>query len=149
MPEAAAHPVAATVELRGLRKVFGKLEVLRGIDLTFRPGETTVILGPSCTGKSVLLKLLVGLLKPDAGEVLFDGERIDRLGESRLAPVRRRIGYLFQQGALFDSLSVFENVAFPMREAGFRDDASVARDVRMALRLVGLEELVERMPGQL
>ena len=149
MPEAAAHPVAATVELRGLRKAFGKLEVLRGIDLTFRPGETTVILGPSGTGKSVLLKLLVGLLRPDAGEVWFDGERIDRLGESRLAPVRRRIGYLFQQGALFDSLSVFENVAFPMREAGFRDDASVARDVRRALRLVGLEELVERMPGQL
>ena len=149
MPEAAAHPVAATVEMRGLRKAFGKLEVLRGIDLTFRPGETTVILGPSGTGKSVLLKLLVGLLKPDAGEVWFDGERIDRLGESKLAPIRRRIGYLFQQGALFDSLSVFENVAFPMREGGFRDDAAIARDVRRALRLVGLEELVERMPSQL
>lgn len=149
MPEAAAHPVAATVEVRGLRKAFGRLEVLRGIDLTFRPGETTVILGPSGTGKSVLLKLLVGLLKPDAGEVWFDGERIDRLGETRLAPIRRRIGYLFQQGALFDSLSVFENVAFPMREAGFRDDVAIARDVRRALRLVGLAELVDRMPSQL
>lgn len=149
MPDAAAHPVAATVEVRGLRKAFGKLEVLRGVDLVFRPGETTVVLGPSGTGKSVLLKLLVGLLKPDAGEVWFDGERIDRLSEARLGPIRRRIGYLFQQGALFDSRSVFENVAFPMREAGFRDEASIARDVRRALRLVGLEELVERMPGQL
>lgn len=149
MPEAAAHPVAATVEVRGLRKAFGKLEVLRGIDLTFRPGETTVVLGPSGTGKSVLLKLLVGLLKPDAGEVWFDGERVDRLGESKLAPIRRRIGYLFQQGALFDSLSVFENVAFPMREAGFRDEVAIGRDVRRALRLVGLEELVDRVPSQL
>jgi phospholipid/cholesterol/gamma-HCH transport system ATP-binding protein len=149
MPEASAHPAAATVEVRGLRKAFGKLEVLRGIDLVFRPGETTVVLGPSGTGKSVLLKLLVGLLRPDAGEVWFDGERIDRFGEAKLGPIRRRIGYLFQQGALFDSLSVFENVAFPMREAGEQREPVIARAVRTALRLVGLEELVERMPSQL
>lgn len=149
MPEAAAHPAAATVEVRGLRKAFGKLEVLRGIDLTFRPGETTVVLGPSGTGKSVLLKLLVGLLRPDAGEIWFDGERIDGLGETRLAPIRRRIGYLFQQGALFDSLSVFENVAFPLREGGERRDDRIDRAVRTALRLVGLADLVDRMPSQL
>ncbi|MBM4105383.1 MAG: ATP-binding cassette domain-containing protein [Phycisphaerae bacterium] len=139
----------ATASVRGLVKGFGRLEVLRGIDLDFRAGETTVVLGPSGTGKSVLLKLLVGLLKPDAGEVWFGEERIDEWSEPRLASVRRRVGYLFQQGALFDSLTVAENVAFPLQEAGVGDPKATEHRVRTALRLVGLADLVDRMPSQL
>jgi phospholipid/cholesterol/gamma-HCH transport system ATP-binding protein len=148
-PASDAPAPDAIVELRGVCKAFGRLEVLRGVDLAFRAGETTVVLGPSGTGKSVMLKLIVGLLKPDAGEVRFEGERIDPLGEARLAPVRRRIGYLFQQGALFDSLDVFDNVAFPLREAGVRDPAEISRRVDRSLRLVGLGDLGGRMPTEL
>ncbi len=142
-------PADAVISTRGLTKSFGRLEVLRGIDLDFFPGQTTVVLGPSGTGKSVLLKLLVGLLRPDAGSVSFRSTRLDRLSESALSPIRRRIGYLFQQGALFDSLSVFDNVAFPMREAGMTDDLEIGRRVGASLRLVGLGDLVDRMPSQL
>lgn len=148
-PASDAPAPDAIVELRGVCKAFGRLEVLRGVDLAFRAGETTVVLGPSGTGKSVMLKLIVGLLKPDAGEVRFEGERIDPLGEARLAPVRRRIGYLFQHGALFDSLDVFDNVAFPLREAGVRDPAEISRRVDRSLRLVGLGDLGGRMPTEL
>ena len=132
-----------------MHKSFGRVAVLRGVDLSFRTGESTVVLGPSGTGKSVMLKLIVGLLKPDAGEVRFEGRRIDTLGETPLGPVRRRIGYLFQHGALFDSMDVFDNVAFPLREAGIRDPVEIADRVDRSLRLVGLADLGRRMPTQL
>jgi len=144
-----SSPRAAEVRVVGLRKSFEGTPVLRGIDLLFPRGKTTVVLGPSGCGKSVLLKHLVGLLRPDAGEVWFNEIRVDRLSEARLAPVRRRIGYLFQLGALFDSLTVAENVAFPLREAGWGDLDPIARRVRTVLRMVGLETFGERMPSAL
>lgn len=143
------RPPAAAVRVEGLRKSFGGVEVLRGIDLHFPPGQTTVVLGPSGCGKSVMLKHLVGLLRPDAGEVWFNQIRVDRLGESRLAGVRRQVGYLFQHGALFDSLSVGDNVAFPLREAGWTDPAPIEKRVRIVLRMVGLEGFASRMPAEL
>ena len=149
-PDGAAAPRAdAIVELRGVWKSFGPLHVLRGVDLSFRRGETTVVLGPSGTGKSVMLKSIVGLLPLDRGSIHFEGRRIDDLGEARLASVRRRIGYLFQHGALFDSLDVFDNVAFPLRESGVRDPAEISRRVDRSLRLVGLGDLGARMPTEL
>ncbi len=144
-----APPSGAIVDLRGVKKAFGTLQVLRGVDLAFMRGQTTVVLGPSGTGKSVMLKLIVGLLRPDAGEIRFEGQRVDTLGESSLGPIRRRIGYLFQQGALFDSLDVFGNVAFPLREAGIRNSDEIASRVDRSLRLVGLSDLGARMPSRL
>src|SRR5438309_227619 len=104
------------IELRGVSKRFGALEVLRGLNLRIARGATTVVIGESGTGKSVLLKHLVGLLRPDAGEVHFHRRRIDTLPEQALVNVRKRFGFLFQGGALFDSLTVADNVAFPLVE---------------------------------
>lgn len=100
------------IRVARLRKRFGRLQVLKGVDVAFAAGQTTVVLGPSGCGKSVLLKHIVGLLRPDAGEVWFDGLRVDRMREAELGSVRRHIGFLFQMSALFDSLSVADNLAF-------------------------------------
>ena len=97
-------------------KQFDEKEVLRGLTLVIRKGEMLVILGGSGTGKTVILKHIVGLLKPDEGKVYVDGEDITDFDENRLIPIRRKIGFLFQGGALFDSMSVLDNVAFPLRE---------------------------------
>jgi phospholipid/cholesterol/gamma-HCH transport system ATP-binding protein len=148
-PRREGRGLPAEVRITGLRKAFGGAEVLRGVDLHFPPGQTTVVLGPSGCGKSVMLKHLVGLLRPDAGEVWFNDVRVDRLAESRLAGVRRRVGYLFQHGALFDSLTVGENVAFPLREAGWSDAAPIEKRVRIVLRMVGLDGFAARMPAEL
>lgn len=139
----------AIVRVEQLVKGFGRVPVLKGVTLGFERGKTTVVLGPSGCGKSVLLKHLVGLLKPDKGRVWIDETRIDTLPEHQLGAVRRRYGFLFQMGALFDSMSVGENVRFPLAEAGEpNDDRSQAR-VRRVLRLVGLEEAIEKMPAEL
>src|SRR3981081_4747651 len=106
------------IELRGLAKKIGRQEILRGIDLTVTKGETLVIIGRSGGGKSVLLKNLIGLMQPDAGEIWIDGENIIGLTERQLAAIRLKIGILFQGGALFDSMTVEENIAFPLYEAG-------------------------------
>src|SRR6476469_2698690 len=106
----------ALIELRKVSKRFGRLVVLNEVDLSIPEGESLVVIGASGTGKSVLLKHIVGLLKPDRGEVLYDGQRIDTLDERSLMQVRQRIGFLFQMGALFDSLNVGDNIAFPLRE---------------------------------
>lgn len=132
-----------------LEKRFGRLRVLRGISLSFPRGKTTVVLGPSGCGKSVMLKHLIGLLRPDTGRVFFEGERIDTLSERALGPIRRQFGFLFQQGALFDSMTVAGNVAFPLREQeGSAPYDEVAR-VRTVLRLVGLEHTFDRYPSEL
>ena len=134
--------------LRGLRKSFDGREVLRGIDLDVHTGETLVVMGPSGCGKSVMLKHLVGLLKPDAGSIEFHGTPIERASEKTLIPIRRRIGFLFQQSALFDSLTVFDNVAFPLRETGQAGDDLRDR-VHDTLARVGLADTVDRMPAEL
>src|SRR5215217_1205152 len=106
----------ALIELRNVHKRFGRLVVLNGVSLEIEEGQSLVIIGASGSGKSVMLKHMVGLLKPDRGEVWFDGQRIDNLPERRLVPIRQQFGFLFQMGALFDSVNVEENVAFPLIE---------------------------------
>ena len=133
----------------GLAKQIGAQEILRGVDLEVATGQTLVIIGRSGGGKSVLLKHLIGLLRPDAGEILVEGENIVGLGERRLAPVRRKVGILFQHGALFDSMSVAENVAFPLRERGERNPARLAEAVREALDVVELDGQQAKMPVDL
>ncbi len=113
-------------------------KVLRGIDLEVQRGETCVVLGRSGGGKSVLLKHIIGLLKPTAGAVLVDGEDIAAMPEQALGPLRRRVGVLFQSGALFDSMNVAENIAFPLREAGMQDAATLRERVSEALAMVDL-----------
>ena len=137
------------VELRGVHKAFGALKVLDGIDLAFERGKTTVILGPSGTGKSVMLKHIVGLLRPDQGEVDFDGRRVDHLPESELVEVRKRVGFLFQMGALFDSMSVGENVAFPLREHTPMTPAERRDRAEILLRQVGLPDIQHKLPAEL
>ncbi len=140
----------AIIELRGVRKSFGAQCVLDGVDLAIERGRTTVIIGRSGCGKSVMLKLMVGLLRPDAGEVYFDGQRIDGLGEAALAPVRRQISFVFQLNALFDSMTVGENVEFPMRQHGRRADRRRIRDIaRTALQMVGLAGFEDKRPADL
>ncbi len=146
MPEPPAQPL---VELKGVHKAFGALVVLDGIDLAFEKGKTTVVLGPSGTGKSVMLKHVVGLLRPDAGEVYFDGQRVDQLTEPELVPIRRRVGFLFQMGALFDSMTVGQNVAFPLAEHTELGEGERADKAELLLRQVGLPGIQQKMPGEL
>ncbi len=137
------------IELRGVYKRFGVLEVLRGIDLKLWKGQTTVIIGESGAGKSVILKHIVGLLRPDAGSVYFHGERIDHAGERRLAHLRTRFGFLFQLGALFDSLTVAENIAFPIVEHTRLSPREVEEIVSRRLRMVGLDGTQAKRPAEL
>tara|TARA_R110002049_G_scaffold131675_2_gene290497 strand:+ start:594 stop:1358 length:765 start_codon:yes stop_codon:yes gene_type:complete len=137
------------IRLTGVKKSFGSQHVLRGIDLTIRRGETLVLIGPSGEGKSVLLKHIIGLLAPDEGSVTFEGVELGHMKERQLAASRRRMGYLFQNAALFDSMTVAENVAFPLYEAGVRDKNEIDQRVHEALDLVELEEHKEKMPVSL
>jgi phospholipid/cholesterol/gamma-HCH transport system ATP-binding protein len=139
----------AIIELRGVAKRFGALTVLGGIDLTLNAGQTTVVIGESGTGKSVLLKHIVVLLRPDAGEVLFHGRRVDNQSESRLVDVRRRFGLLFQMGALFDSMTIEENVAFPLTQHTDKSPEALRDVVAQKLRMVGLDGLQHRKPGEI
>ena len=135
--------------LDNVRKSFGPLHVLRGVTLDFLAGQTTVILGPSGAGKSVLLKHLVGLLQPDGGEVYFRGMRMDGQSERALHDARRDIGFLFQMSALFDSMTVEENVAFPLGEHTTLPPDERARMVGHALASVGLDGVQQKLPQQL
>ncbi len=148
MPALNADTPPPIASLHGVWKSFDGRPVLQGLDLEIPTGGTLVVMGPSGCGKSVMLKHLVGLLRPDAGEVRFHGERIDRLDERRLVPIRRRIGFLFQQAALFDSLTVRENVAFPLRETG-NAGPDLEDRVRATLDRVGLADTLDRMPAEL
>ena len=137
------------VRLLDVHKSFGHNHVLRGLTLSFPAGCTTVVLGPSGCGKSVMLKHTIGLLKPDAGEVWYGDVRIDTRPEHALSGIRRDFGYLFQNGALFDSLSVRDNVAFPLVEHT-RFSAEQRRErVRYVVSLVGLIDFLDQMPSEL
>lgn len=142
-------PARAIIRLEGVRKRFGRQPVLEGVDLEIRPRETTVILGPSGSGKSVMLKHIVGLLRPDAGRVFFDGQRIDHLRDRELRIVRLQIGFLFQLGALFDSDTVAENVAFPLVEHTRMSPEERRQRVIDALRRVDMEGTEDKLPSQL
>ncbi len=137
------------IEFRQVSKRFGPLVVLRDVDLELRRGETTVILGESGTGKSVLLKHMVGLLKPDSGEILLEGQRVDHLSKRGWVERRRRFGFLFQMGALFDSMTSGENVAFPLVEHSRLGRREIEEVVARKLGLVGLDGIQHKRPGQL
>jgi phospholipid/cholesterol/gamma-HCH transport system ATP-binding protein len=139
------------IELRQVSKAFGRQIVLDGIDLKIERGASTVIIGRSGTGKSVLLRHIVGLLRPDRGEVFFEGRRIDRLSERQLVPIRRQISFVFQLNALFDSMTVAQNVAFPMTENGNgRADArQIATLTRRCLQMVGMAGFEDKRPADL
>ena len=142
-------PDKALISLQGVDKSFGDIHVLQGMDLEVPTGCTTVILGPSGAGKSVTLKLIIGLLKPDAGRVWALGEQVDQLPEHRLVDIRRRIGFLFQQGALFDSMSVLENISFPLREHTTMNAAQRRQAAEEVLTLLGIEACIDRLPSEL
>ena len=139
----------AIIELEGVHKSFGSLKVLRGVDLAVRRGSTTVIIGPSASGKSVLLKHIVSLLRPDSGRVFFDGQEISTLSERDLVPIRRRVGFVFQGGALFDSLDVEGNVCFPLAEHRRLSRSDKAERCREVLHLVGMNGTQHAMPESL
>jgi phospholipid/cholesterol/gamma-HCH transport system ATP-binding protein len=137
------------VEFRGVSKAFGARRVLDDVSLTVPAGRSLCVLGRSGTGKSVTLKTIVGLIRPDAGAVLIDGQDITRLRSRELAGVRRKIGFLFQNAALFDSITVGENVAFPLRRHTRLGEAEILERVRQRLADVGLESEREMMPADL
>ena len=139
----------ALFEVRGLTKRYGDRVILDDLDFDIRRGECLVILGRSGTGKSVTLRQLNGLEKPEAGTVTFDGTDLTQLEERELYPFRRRIAMLFQSGALFDSMNVFDNVAFPLREHSEKSEAEIADTVRHKLGQVGLKDIEEKMPSDL
>jgi len=137
------------VVVKGLIKSFGNQKVLDGIDLTVAHGETVAVVGRSGTGKSVLLKLLIGLHRPDSGSIQIHGQDIATLAIKELNEVRKRVGFLFQQAALYDSLTVEENVAFPLlRNAGL-DEAQSRDRARELLASVGLESDLQKSPSQI
>ncbi len=132
-----------------LHKSFGDKVVLRGLDLEIDAGETVVVLGGSGSGKSVLLRHTMGLHMPDSGEVWVDGTEVTRLGEDELLDVRKKVGMLFQAGALFDSMTVYGNVAFALHEHTGWDESQVGQRVREVLGLVELENVESLMPSDL
>ena len=140
---------AAAVELRHVTKRFGPHVVLDDVSLTVAPGRSVCILGKSGTGKSVALKHMVGLLQPDAGQVLIEGEDITGMSSRELSRVRRRIGFLFQNAALFDSITVGDNVAFPLQRHTAMDRAAVRARVTALLLAVGLAREHDKMPADL
>jgi phospholipid/cholesterol/gamma-HCH transport system ATP-binding protein len=137
------------IVFKELHKSFGGKEVLRGVDLAIARGETMVILGGSGSGKSVLIRHAIGLLQPDAGEVWVDGSEISRLKEEDLMPIRRKVGMLFQGSALFDSMDVFENVAFALREHTEMNEEAIGERVREVLGLVELGDVESLSPADL
>lgn len=137
------------ISVRNLHKRLGLQHILRGLELDVAKGETCVILGRSGGGKSVLLKHLIGLFKPTSGEVFVDGEEISHLPERKLGTLRKKVGILFQSGALFDSMNVEENIAFPLREAGLRDPKVIRERVAEALEMVDLAGEQKKMPENL
>ncbi len=137
------------IELKNVYKAFGPKEVLQGFSLTVNEGETMVIIGYSGTGKSVAIKHIVGLLEPDAGEVWVDGQRVDTLPRKALYALRSKIGYVFQFAALFDSMTIGENVAMGLRKQGELSESEIAQRVTEALGLVDLPDVQHRMPAEL
>jgi phospholipid/cholesterol/gamma-HCH transport system ATP-binding protein len=137
------------IKLVDVHKSYGKQKVLDGLNLAIEAGKTTVIIGRSGGGKSVLLKHIIGLIKPDSGHVLIEESDITRLSEKDLNEVRKKFGMLFQEAALFDSMTVGENVAFPLREQTKLKDQEIRQIVADRLRAVGLSGVEEKMPSQL
>jgi phospholipid/cholesterol/gamma-HCH transport system ATP-binding protein len=141
--------MANIIEIIDLHKSFREQKVLDGVNLDIEEGKTTVIIGRSGGGKSVLLKHIIRLLKPDSGHVLIDGTDITTLNDKDLNEIRKNFGMLFQESALFDSMNVGENVAFPLREQTKMKDAEIKKIVADRLRAVGLTGIEDKMPSEL
>lgn len=137
------------IEVRNLDKSFGTKPVLRGTNLTISPGESLAVIGQSGCGKSVLLKHFIGLLKPDAGEVIVEGEDIWRVSQQRLYEIRQKFGILFQAAALFDSMTVSENISLGLREHTSMDNGEIERRVADCLAMVGLPGTEDLKPAEL
>src|ERR1019366_7546376 len=139
------------IRFRGVKKAFGAKRIYAGLTLDLLRGETITVMGAAGSGKSVLLKMLIGLLKPDAGEILFDGQDVAKMNGDQLTEVRRRIAYLFQGAALFDSLSVGENVAYGLREQFWEkmSNEEILARVEQSLALVGLPGIESMRPSDL
>jgi phospholipid/cholesterol/gamma-HCH transport system ATP-binding protein len=137
------------IKVVGVRRSFGEQEVLRGLDLEIATGEILVVIGRSGGGKSVLLKHLIGLLRPDSGHIFVDDIDITRLGRNALDRIRERYGVVFQGGALFDSMSVYDNVAFPLREKTRLRGADIRQRVEEKLAQVGLEGMGGKNPAEI
>jgi phospholipid/cholesterol/gamma-HCH transport system ATP-binding protein len=137
------------IEFRNVTKAFEDDVVLRRINFKISRGETKIILGASGSGKSTILKLILGLIRPDEGQILVEGEDITQLSERELVRVRRRIGMVFQEGALFDSLSVRENVGYRLFEESKMSEEEIEVAVQRLLGFVGLEEAIDKMPAEL
>jgi phospholipid/cholesterol/gamma-HCH transport system ATP-binding protein len=144
-----SEPPRPMIEIVELHKSFGDHRVLTGVDLVVPEGSTCVILGGSGSGKTVLMKHMIGLLKPDRGKVIVDGEDIVPLGEDELERLRRKFGMVFQAAALFDSMTVYENVSFPLREHARLSEAEIREVVRKKLSIVGLKDVEEKYPADL
>src|SRR5262245_42784842 len=140
--------VADFIEFIDVHKSFDGRVILDGVSFSVEKGTTFAILGPSGIGKTVTITHIVGLLKPDSGTIYVDGQDITHLNERELAPVRKKVQLVFQSGALFDSLTVWENVAFPLRDTDF-DEQEIERRVQEKLQLVDIEELADLMPSEL
>jgi len=137
------------IEVKHLSKSFGAQKVLNGIDLSVARGETLAVLGRSGTGKSVLLKLLIGLQKPDAGSIRINGKEIADLDRKQLNEVRKRVGFLFQQAALYDSMTVEQNVEFPLSRHTEMSSEDLKKRARELLASVGMEKDLEKMPSEI
>src|SRR3989442_10532476 len=148
-PRVTAGNGSLMIRVCSLKKKIGEQEILRGVDLEVRTGETLAIIGRSGGGKSVLLKHLVGLMSPDVGEIWIDGQNIIGLNERQLGAIRKKVGILFQGGALFDSMTVEENIAFPLREGGERDPEVLHAKVKEMLEVMEMEGEEEKMPESL
>src|SRR5215472_3980181 len=143
-----AVPGAPLISFRDIRLAFDEGEVLAGISFDLWPGETKVLLGETGTGKTLLMKLAAGLLRPDSGSVWVMGHDVSKMAERELLDFRRRIGFVFQEGALFDSMTVSDNVTFRMREENLSEE-EIQRRVREALRFVELEAAISKFPAEL
>jgi phospholipid/cholesterol/gamma-HCH transport system ATP-binding protein len=137
------------ITIKELKKSFNGLEVLRGVNLSIPEGKVTFIMGQSGTGKSVLLKHIVGLLKPDSGEIWFENKDITKLSEKELQKIRRKIGFLFQEGALFDSMTVKENVMFPLKEHFKMPKSEMEKTAEELLSAVDLLSAKDKYPSEL
>jgi phospholipid/cholesterol/gamma-HCH transport system ATP-binding protein len=143
-----SHRISPAIEFRDVLLAFDERVVLNKLSFKVLKGETKIILGGSGGGKSTIIKLVLGLLKPDEGRILVDGEDITDYNEVQMMTVRKKIGMVFQEGALFDSLSVYDNVAYRLHEQG-RPEDEVEPEVRRMLRFVNLEDAIDKMPAEL
>jgi phospholipid/cholesterol/gamma-HCH transport system ATP-binding protein len=143
------YQLIPAIEFKGVSKYYDDKPVLKNISFTVRRGETKIILGGSGSGKSTILKLIIGLFKPEEGEIWVDGEEISTYDETRLMHVRKKIGMVFQEGALFDSLSVSDNVGYRLQEQSEHDGEEIYLMVKKTLGFVDLEDAIEKMAAEL